>query len=39
MSTAMTQASESLVKDQSMLGKIYFPRLAFPITPGIGPPG
>jgi lipopolysaccharide transport system permease protein len=33
MSQVMTQASESLVKDQNMLGKIYFPRLVFPITP------
>ena len=30
MSQAMMQSSESLVKDQSMLGKIYFPRLLFP---------
>lgn len=33
MSTAMTQSSESLVAGQNMLGKIYFPRLLFPITP------
>jgi lipopolysaccharide transport system permease protein len=30
LSQAMTQSSESLVKDQNMLGKIYFPRLLFP---------
>ncbi|MFQ5470220.1 MAG: ABC transporter permease [Gammaproteobacteria bacterium] len=33
MSTAMTQSSQSLVTNQHMLGKIYFPRLIFPITP------
>ncbi len=33
MSAAMTQSSQSLVTNQSMLGKIYFPRLLFPITP------
>ncbi len=33
MSQAMTQSSESLVRGQHMLGKIYFPRLIFPITP------
>ncbi len=33
MSQAMTQASQSLIKDQNMLGKIYFPRIIFPITP------
>lgn len=33
MSTSMTQASQCLVLGQSMLGKIYFPRLIFPITP------
>jgi lipopolysaccharide transport system permease protein len=32
MSQAMAQSSESLVKDQAMLGKIYFPRLIFPMT-------
>ena len=32
MSQAMTQSSQSLVKDQAMLGKIYFPRLIFPMT-------
>jgi len=33
MSQAMTQASQSLVTNQNMLGKVYFPRLIFPITP------
>lgn len=33
MSHAMTQSSQSLVTGQGMLGKIYFPRLIFPITP------
>ena len=33
MSQAMTVSSESLVQGQGMLGKIYFPRLIFPITP------
>jgi len=33
MSTAITQASQSLVSNQHMLGKIYFPRLIFPLTP------
>ncbi len=33
MSSAMAQSAQSLVSDQSMLGKIYFPRLLFPITP------
>ena len=33
MSMAMTQSSESLVTNQNMLGKIYFPRLIFPMTP------
>jgi lipopolysaccharide transport system permease protein len=32
MSQTMIQSSESLVKDQSILGKIYFPRLIFPMT-------
>jgi lipopolysaccharide transport system permease protein len=35
MAQAMSQSSESLVTGQNMLGKIYFPRLAFPITPVI----
>lgn len=33
MAQAMTQSSQSLVAGQNMLGKIYFPRLIFPITP------
>lgn len=33
MSQAMTQSSQSLLQGQSMLDKIYFPRLLFPITP------
>jgi lipopolysaccharide transport system permease protein len=32
MSQAMTSSSESLIQGQSMLGKIYFPRLFFPLT-------
>ncbi|MFH1932392.1 MAG: ABC transporter permease [Pseudomonadota bacterium] len=33
MSQSMTQSSQSLVQGQHMLGKVYFPRLLFPITP------
>jgi lipopolysaccharide transport system permease protein len=33
MSQSMTASSQSLVAGQNMLGKIYFPRLIFPITP------
>ena len=33
MSQSMTQSSQSLIMGQGMLGKIYFPRLIFPITP------
>jgi len=33
MSQAITQSSQSLVVGQNMLGKVYFPRLIFPITP------
>lgn len=33
ISQAMTQSSQSLVEGQHMLGKIYFPRLIFPVTP------
>jgi len=33
MSQAMSESSESLVSGQVMLGKIYFPRLVFPLTP------
>jgi len=32
MSQSMTQSSQSLVAEQHMLGKIYFPRLIFPLT-------
>ena len=33
MSQAMTASSQSLVTGQHLLGKVYFPRLIFPITP------
>jgi len=33
MSGAMTASSQSLVSGQGMLGKVYFPRLIFPIVP------
>jgi lipopolysaccharide transport system permease protein len=33
MSQTMTQSSQSLVSGQNMLGKVYFPRLIFPLTP------
>ncbi|MEN8129482.1 MAG: ABC transporter permease [Pseudomonadota bacterium] len=33
MSQAMAQSSQSLVQGQAMLGKVYFPRLIFPLTP------
>ena len=33
MSQAMTASSQSLVTGQNMLGKVYFPRLIFPVTP------
>lgn len=33
MSQAMTLSSQSLLTGQLMLGKIYFPRLIFPLTP------
>jgi len=33
ISQSMTASSQSLVQGQNMLGKIYFPRLIFPITP------
>jgi lipopolysaccharide transport system permease protein len=33
MSQSMTHSSESLVSGQSLLGKVYFPRLIFPLTP------
>ena len=33
ISQTITQSSQSLVQGQHMLGKIYFPRLMFPMTP------
>jgi len=33
MSEAMSQSSQSLVNEQGMLGKVYFPRVIFPLTP------
>jgi len=33
MSEAMTFSSQSLVQEQHMLGKVYFPRIFFPLTP------
>jgi len=33
ISQSMIQSSQSLIVGQNMLGKIYFPRLLFPITP------
>lgn len=33
MALSMTQSSQSLITGQDMLGKIYFPRLIFPMTP------
>ena len=33
MSDAMLKSSESLVTNQQMLGKIYFPRIIYPLTP------
>ena len=33
MSQAMNMSSQSLITGQSMLGKIYFPRFIFPLTP------
>jgi lipopolysaccharide transport system permease protein len=33
MSDSMTAASQSLVTGKQMLGKIYFPRVLFPLTP------
>jgi len=33
MSQSMTESSQSLVIGQNLLGKIYFPRLIFPLTP------
>ena len=33
MSEAMAQSSQSLVSEQNMLGKVYFPRMIYPLTP------
>ena len=33
MSEAMAQSSQSLVSEQGMLGKVYFPRMIYPLTP------
>ncbi|MFQ5470892.1 MAG: ABC transporter permease [Gammaproteobacteria bacterium] len=33
MSDAMNRSSQSLVSGQNMLGKVYFPRIIFPVTP------
>ena len=33
MSQTMTESSQSLISGQAMLGKVYFPRLIFPIVP------
>jgi lipopolysaccharide transport system permease protein len=33
MSSVLTQSSQSLISNQHMLGKIYFPRLLFPLIP------
>lgn len=33
ISDAMTKSSQSLVSEQSMLGKVYFPRMIYPLTP------
>lgn len=33
MAQAMSKSSESLIAGQNMLGKIYFPRLIYPLTP------
>jgi lipopolysaccharide transport system permease protein len=33
MSQAITLSSQSLVSGQAMLGKVYFPRLIYPLTP------
>jgi lipopolysaccharide transport system permease protein len=33
MSEAMTHSSQSLVQQQNMLGKVYFPRLLIPLAP------
>jgi len=33
MSTALTASSQSLISNHAMMGKIYFPRLIFPLRP------
>lgn len=33
MSEAMAQSSQSLVSEQGILGKVYFPRMIYPLTP------
>jgi lipopolysaccharide transport system permease protein len=33
MSEATAQSSQSLVSEQGMLGKVYFPRMIYPLTP------
>lgn len=33
MAEAINQSSQSLVTEQNMLGKVYFPRMIFPLTP------
>jgi len=33
MSEAMNASSQRLVQDQNMLGKVYFPRIIYPLTP------
>lgn len=33
VSVSMTESSQSLITGQNMLGKVYFPRLLFPLTP------
>jgi len=33
MAESMMQSSQSLVSEQGMLGKVYFPRMIFPLTP------
>lgn len=33
MSESMTRSSESLINGQHVLGKVYFPRVIFPVTP------
>ena len=33
LSNSTTQSSQSLIQGQQMLGKVYFPRILFPLTP------